>query len=276
MSAPITGVLHLHSRFSDGECELAELRARFEAEGHRFMAVTEHAEMLNADALARYLAACDALTDARFSVIPGLEFSYAGAIHVLGFGVRACIRAAGLESLAAAIRAAGGVAVLAHPRPSMMPYFEVMPAVWDGIEVWNVKYSGAAAPSFEALALLERLRGCGGDGPGGTGGRRQRPPFAYYGLDLHRRDQYGGVTVEIEAADASAPRVLAALRDGRFCGRHDGRRLPADGRLDGASERLYRAVAARRAASRRRRWGRRLTLGVGAALDGLLVRLLGR
>src|SRR3954468_4832245 len=83
-SGMVKGVLHLHSRHSDGELTLAELRETFLAAGCRFACITDHADAFDAGRLDAYVRDCETYSDASFLFIPGLEFSCRDRMHILG------------------------------------------------------------------------------------------------------------------------------------------------------------------------------------------------
>ena len=63
------GAIHIHSRYSDGDLSLAELRDAYAAAGCAFVCMTDHAEFLDEDGRRRYVSECAALSDERFRFI---------------------------------------------------------------------------------------------------------------------------------------------------------------------------------------------------------------
>jgi predicted metal-dependent phosphoesterase TrpH len=242
----LQGVLHIHSTYSDGEFSLPELRELFTASGVRFACVTDHADAFDDDdeRRAQYRSECEALSSDSFRFVPGLEYSCADRMHILGYGVTDAIASADPEEVIAAIRRLGGVAVVAHPKDAAFARIERFNPLPDGIEVWNSKYDGRYAPRPGTFELLARAR------------TRRADIRAFYGQDLHWRRQYRGLTVEVDAAANDGGVILAALAGGRFCGVRDGRqRLPADGVLPAAVLEQF-ARAQRRSQTLRRCLGR--------------------
>src|SRR5437868_15335966 len=112
----ITGVLHVHSTFSDGEESLDRLIPLFKNAGMSFAAMSDHAEVFDSSRMEKYVALCESLSDPSFVVIPGLEFALkGGSIHILGYGINQRVAYSGMEQLVDEIHSAGGLAVLAHP-----------------------------------------------------------------------------------------------------------------------------------------------------------------
>ena len=81
----LTGALHAHSTYSDGEFTLAELREIFSADGCSFLCMTDHAEYFDEQSIARYMAECESLCDDKFLLIAGLEYRCERDMHVLGY-----------------------------------------------------------------------------------------------------------------------------------------------------------------------------------------------
>jgi predicted metal-dependent phosphoesterase TrpH len=255
----LPGVLHIHSTYSDGEFSLAELRAIFAAAGARFACVTDHADALadDRDKLQRYCRECAALSDGSFVFVPGLEYTCVDRMHILGYGATAPIECSEPEQVIAAIRRLGGIAVIAHPRDAAFAAIERFDPLPDGIEVWNSKYDGRYAPRPGTFHLLARAR------------RRRPDMHAFYGLDLHWRRQYRGLTVEVDAASCEPGAILSALAGGRFRGVRDGRRLPSDGVLPTAL--LAEFAATQQRSQAMRRWLRRAKSwvdGLGLSVPG--------
>ncbi len=241
----LPGVLHVHSTFSDGEFSLAELREIFIAAGLRFACVTDHADAFeqDADRRSRYRRECEALSSSAFRFVAGLEYACADRMHILGYGVTDRIASDDPEVVIAAIRRAGGVAVVAHPRDEAFARIERFDPLPDGIEVWNSKYDGRYAPRPATFALLARARA------------RRPDVYAFYGQDLHWRRQYRGLTVEVDAESLEPRAIVAALAAGRFQGVRDGLRLGSDGVLPAGL--LEQFARAQRRSQALRRWMRR-------------------
>jgi hypothetical protein len=218
----VKGVLHIHSRHSDGEFSLAELRDIYIDAGCRFACITDHADWFDEERLAAYQRDCEDHSDERFRFIPGLEYTCADRMHILGYGVSTLISSIDPEKVVARITDLGGIAVIAHPRDSAFAGIERFDVLPDGIEVWNSKYDGRYAPRPATFALLERLR-------------LRRPAMgAFYGQDLHWRRQFRGLLTVLSGDAWDRHAVLTDLRRGDYAGVKEGLRLPSDGVLDPA------------------------------------------
>ena len=215
----IKAALHVHSTYSDGEFTLAELREKFLRAGCALIGMADHADAFDGDKVREYVAECDRLSDERLRFMPGLEFGCVHRMHIVGYGVTALIDSTDPVAVIAHIRAHRGVAVIAHPPGALFELIEHLELLPDGIEGWNSKYDGRYAPRPATFELIERLQ-------------TRRPPLrAFYGQDLHWRQQYAGLFNLLDIPVAERALVLDALRDGAFEGIADDIRLPSSGRL---------------------------------------------
>jgi hypothetical protein len=213
------GALHIHSTYSDGEFTLAELREILMAAGCRFACVTDHADWFDEGSVRAYVDEMKALSDDRFHFVPGLEFPCHERMHIVGYGVAMLVDTMDPSAVIRHIETCGGVAVIAHPKDLHFDWIASLDAVPGGLEVWNSKYDGRYAPRAGTFDLLRRLQ-------------ERRPDVrAFYGLDLHWRTQYRGLTVDVDVDAASDAALLAALRAGRYRGEKDGLSLPSSGVL---------------------------------------------
>jgi len=216
---PYQGALHVHSTYSDGEFTLAELRDVFLTAGCAFACMADHAEAFDAPKLADYLTECERLSDERFRFIAGLEYECRERMHVLGYGVTELLGKTEPEEVIAAIAGLGGIPVIAHPKDSHFPWIETFAVLPSGIETWNSKYDGRYAPRPRTFALLERLQ--------------QRKPdlLAFYGQDLHWKNQFRGLYTFVRCSTPVRQEVLGALARGDYHGSKGRVRLPSSGRL---------------------------------------------
>jgi PHP domain len=215
------GVLHVHSRFSDGEEQLERVAQTFRDAGMTFVAMSDHAEVFDEQLMQDYVAMCDSVSSAKFVVIPGLEFAFkGGSIHILGYGITRRLPSSSMEQLVDGIHEAGGIAVLAHPPTGSINMIGTIKGKLDGIEVWNGRYDGTIAPRAESFQLLRRVR------------MSNSKIAAYAGIDLHnigqaRKPVYVNVDIEqVERGD-----ILNALRAGRFTIHGSNIAIPSSGKL---------------------------------------------
>lgn len=178
--------LHTHSDASyDGRMRVEEIIAAARRAGLQGIAVTDHDVTLTA-----------APTQPDFLVIPGCEFSTEYG-HLLGLFLREPIGKLPFADTLDAIRAQGGIAVLAHPFEHSRDARRIEPiaAQLDGVEVWNGraerKIRDANALS-KAFAAAHGLR-----------------PFA--GSDAHVPEEIGNGVVMLDVPELSSDAVKAAL-----------------------------------------------------------------
>src|SRR5262249_2878632 len=161
--------------------------------------VTDHAEAFDQAKRDEYVAECARLSDERFRFIAGLEYGCRDRMHVLGYGVTDLLATIEPEEVIGEIARRGGVSVIAHPTDSPFPWIEGRSVLPAGIEAWNTKYDGRYAPRPRTFALLRRLQ-------------QQAPGLlAFYGQDLHWRNQFRGLYTVVRCAAPVREEVLAAL-----------------------------------------------------------------
>ena len=197
---------HVHSEWSyDGRWKLEQISDAFGSRGYDAVLLAEHDRGFDAGRWAGLRAACVAInagtTGAR--LVPGIEYSDPtntvhipvwGDIPFLGEGVETA-------DLLPAVRAAGGVAILAHPGrrdvgrtldPPLFQYFT-------GVEIWNRKYDGYA-PNRMAGQLVRARTGL----------------IPMVSLDFHTARQFHPLAMLVAlAGESSEANICAALAAGR-------------------------------------------------------------
>jgi hypothetical protein len=196
----VIAACHIHSEWSyDAKWTLPALSAKFAARGCRLLMMTEHDRGFTPARFEQFRDACAAASNEQILVVPGIEYSDAdNRVHVLTWGLRSFLG----ENLPTGemldgVKAAGGVAVLAHPgRKDVWRTFD--PQWIDrllGIEVWNRKYDGWA-PSQSAPKLLAMGNSV---------------PFA--GLDFHTQRQSFPLTMVFDVRGTiNEENILECLR----------------------------------------------------------------
>jgi hypothetical protein len=184
---------------------LEALSAKFSRLGHRVLMMTEHDRGFTLERFRDYREACAQVSSAEILVVPGIEYSDAtNQVHVLVWGVPFLGEGLPTGEMLEAVRAANGVAVLAHPsRRNAWASFE---PYWAdrllGIEIWNRKYDGWA-PSTTAPVLL-----------------RTAAVTPFVGLDFHTRRQSFPLAMALDLqADVTEHEVLQCLRSRRCSAR---------------------------------------------------------
>lgn len=186
--------LHVHTAASpDGRSPLDAVARAARRAGLDAVAITDHD-------------LCTAVPHEAEGVllIPGCEIS-TSAGHITGLFLECPVDLAALGRLPApeaaveAIRASGGLAVLAHPyhRPGAAPEGFTFPL--DGVEAANARACFKVAEANRLAAALAQERGL--------------PPVG--GSDAHDAAEVGNAFTELEAEELTVPALRAALAAGR-------------------------------------------------------------
>jgi hypothetical protein len=200
----IKAACHIHSDWSyDGKWSLSRVAAEFGRRGYRVLLMTEHDRGFSEVRLFEYREACTRASSEQVIVVPGIEYSDASnTVHILTWGpVPFLGEALPTAELLETVKAASGIAVLAHPsRKEAWKKFE---SQWVpnllGIEIWNRKTDGwapskTAAPLIQGTSLL---------------------PFV--GMDFHTRRQFFPLSTELQiSGPVNEHLVLECLRSRRF------------------------------------------------------------
>ena len=227
-----TGVLHVHSDYShDGRYSLEAVRDFALERGIAFVALSDHAEDFTELLFAEFVSRCDALSDDAVTLIPGLEFRFAGhaGLHLLALGLTRWLSPTRPEAFIEQARAAGArLTIAAHP---VLFDYLLPPAVRlgiDAIEVWNAAYNTRYLPDARAIRLFASVR------------QERSDIVATVGLDQHDASNDREVRVMVPA---SAGDPLTAIRAGRF--RNVGRTMSFDPALSWGPIRLRTLATAR-------------------------------
>jgi hypothetical protein len=199
----IKAACHIHSAWSyDGKWPLPKLAAEFGRRGYRVLLMTEHDRGFTQARLLDYREACAQASTEDLLVVPGIEYSDAdNIVHILVWGpVPFLGEAVPTVELLGKVKAAGGVAVFAHPsRKEAWKRFDPQCAAkLFGIEIWNRKTDGWA-PSKTAVPLMQ-----------GTS------LFPFVGMDFHSPRQFFPLAIHLEVrtpvTEASVLECLAHRR----------------------------------------------------------------
>jgi hypothetical protein len=195
---------HVHSTWSyDGEWELGDLARAFARRGYDAVLMSEHDCTFDDERWEHFRAACATASTGGALLVPGIEYSDAASlVHVPVWGAD---RFLGSErptgELLRDARAAGAVAVLAHPdrRSAWRSFAPDWLELAHGVEIWNRKVDGWA-PGSAGLELA-----AGAD------------LWPFVGLDFHSARQFFPLAMTAPLDGALSPRaVLDVLRAGRL------------------------------------------------------------
>lgn len=197
-------VLHAHSTWSyDGHHSLDHIAQLYGALGVRAVMMTEHDTGFDPDTFTPYSQACADASTARCTLIPGIEYSSPdNRVHLLTWGVDRFLgeHRPVLDTLYD-VKAAGGVAIFAHPvrqdawdifDPTWVPYLS-------GIEIWNRKSDGITWGA-QAQRLIA-----------------QTGLPATVGHDFHKHRHMYPLTQQfrVDLSAPLAPQLIASLASGR-------------------------------------------------------------
>lgn len=192
------GNLHAHTTGSDGEMSPGELARLYKDNGYDFLAFTDHGVVTELSRPPEGLL-----------LIPGVEHGI-GESHLVALAPeramleRADLRGPTLRNLAEQFTKSGAEVILAHP-------------YWSGLEVREIVGAGSvlALEAYNFSCEVERGKGLAlvhWDGMLARG----RPIWGVAADDIHRvKDAFGG-WVTVGAEDLTVPKLLRALREGRF------------------------------------------------------------
>jgi hypothetical protein len=202
-----TGVVHVHSTFSDGALSLEQVAALARAQQLDFVALGDHATHLTGDDIAKFSCMCADLSKDGLLLLPGLEFELEGR-HVLAFGPEVLLRELDAPTVVKTpdqVRERGGLTVWAHPALTYAWNLrEPLRLDYDGWEIWNSRVDGAR-PCLPLLAALRRAFG------------RGRGMIAIGGVDFHQGDHFPEPFVVVEGpSELTASALLEVLRLGHF------------------------------------------------------------
>ncbi len=196
----LKGDLHVHTLASDGVLTVEELGRHVLRHGLDFLAITDHNQMIAADALPHIPG---------LTLIPGIEWThYKGHATFIGVdrpydGSFAANTSEEVMARFAAARARGALITIAHPFDEGCPFlFDPDSLPFDCIEVWN----GPMRPAnLQALGWWHSLLVAG-----------KKIPVCG-GSDYHHSQLFlfpGGPATCVYALSAGASDILSALRRG--------------------------------------------------------------
>ncbi len=213
---PGVGIVHVHTDYShDGKDSVERLRDWAIERGISFIGLTDHAEDLSALQFDELVTRCRAASDERVSLIPGLEYRFAGypGLHLLALGLSHRIDPATPEEFVAEAGSAARFTIAAHPGLFRYRLPDSVAQAIDAIEVWNAAYNTRYLPDPVAVRLLESVRA------------RRPEVVGTAGLDQHDSRNDRGTRVVLLNPHAADP--LAELRAGRFVNRGSTMEFPA-------------------------------------------------
>ncbi|MBI5267435.1 MAG: hypothetical protein HY851_09415 [candidate division Zixibacteria bacterium] len=201
----IRGVIHVHTDLShDGLHTPQELRQLFVRHNLQFVCLTDHSQDVREDQFDRLREQCRELSGPQFVLIPGLEYSCDGGVHIMGIGISRMTQATAHAEVINHIHAHGGLAVLAHPTKAPYPLDNEWLGLLDGVEIWNRAVDSKYLPQVRSIRMYFDLK-------------KAHPHLtAFFGLDLHTERAFQDHAMEIDSERCDAETIVAALKSGRY------------------------------------------------------------
>jgi predicted metal-dependent phosphoesterase TrpH len=200
------GIIHVHSNYSyDGKHSIDEIAAFARQRSYAFVGMSEHSDTLDSDKVARLREECQKASTADCLIIPGIEFTCLGNLHLIGLGVQDYDSSKDPLVINDFIQQQGGVAIIAHPKRYHYQISEGLLTAVNGVEIWNAGYDGRFVPNDQSLKLLK------------SGRERQKALLAFGGQDLHQIDlRHRQVHLKIHCDRLVSDAVIGSMRDGNF------------------------------------------------------------
>jgi hypothetical protein len=142
------GVIHIHTRASDGSGTVAQVMAAAEKANLSFIAITDHNVSITESDLAE--------DPPNLPIISGVEVG-TSAGHFLALGIPASWvqpKTSDDRVLLAAARATGAFRILAHPFHPHTPWTDWKTSDFDGMEIWNEDAAWRQNNFFDLLNAL--------------------------------------------------------------------------------------------------------------------------
>jgi hypothetical protein len=201
----VKGALHIHSLASnDGELSLPGIADLYRSRGFQFICMAEHSEDMTEQKIAMSRQKAEYLSGPDFCIIGGIEYSCKDKLHIVGLGCERLLDQSNPVRLVRDIRAAGGFAVLAHPRRVRWNCSPDLAGVLNAVEVWNVRYDGKYLPCPQAMDFFNRMKVL------------NPKLLAAVGDDLHGLGGFYPLSIHLSVASLDRESVLRELIGGRY------------------------------------------------------------
>jgi hypothetical protein len=199
------GIVHVHSSYSyDGESTLEEIALLAKRRGYSFIGMTEHSDTFDEDKMRRFTDGCKRFSDSSLLMIPGIEFTCEGNLHLLGVGVREFTPVKDPIAVAKFINRQGGIAIVSHPSRYEYKLPPGLEMEIHGIEIWNAAYDGRFVPNDRSIVLWQALR------------RRNRTLCPFGGQDLHQITDHSHVKIRVLCDEPSEEQILRSLKASNY------------------------------------------------------------
>ena len=203
----VKGLIHIHSKYSDGDLSLPEIKEKAQKLGAKFVLMADHMEYFKSQKeLNEMVDECRKLSDNNFLIVPGFEVSPKRSYHIIVYNGRNFINHdPDFNDIIKQDFTEEQFLVLAHASHYSGKLPKELIDKLDGIEVWNAKYDSKYAPNIKSFRHLEETN-----------------LIAMAGLDAHSAAGLDKFWVEVELKELSIGEICGAFRNKRFkvrCGR---------------------------------------------------------
>ena len=197
----IYGYSHIHTRHTDGDLSLSEIKNVMLSYGASFVFVADHKEYLSTEKFERLVSECQQLSDDKILIIPGLEV-VVGRNHLLVLGVKNYYKEDSAIDLLKKYKADGCLIIWAHPHRSKYKIDNVCLDLLDGIEIWNSAYDTKYCPRYNSLQYIKR----------GSKNNWLLLP----GLDFHRSSHLPGPKIFLSVGRLEVEEVIKKIKSGEY------------------------------------------------------------
>lgn len=195
------GLIHIHSKYSDGDLSLPEIKERAQNLGANFVLMADHMEYFKSQKeLDEMIEECRKLSGDDFLMVPGFEVSPKRSYHIIVYNGRNFINHdPDFNDLIKLDFTDDQFLVLAHASHYSGKLPKELTEKLDGIEVWNAKYDSKYAPSIKSLRHLAETN-----------------LIAMAGLDAHSAEGLEKLWIEAEIGELSVKEIFSAFRNKKF------------------------------------------------------------
>ncbi|OGI15941.1 hypothetical protein A3K63_01125 [Candidatus Micrarchaeota archaeon RBG_16_49_10] len=203
----LNGLFHVHSDYSyDGKLSLEKIKSACKHYGFDFVILAEHSQSLDDKKAEEFRKKCRELSDGDVVLIPSVEYSCEGGMHIVGLGVSEIISETKVDAVIKKIRDLGGFPIMAHPTKYENFNTEGVEGL-GGVELWNFSYDGLW-PRKRGIEIFSEMK------------KKDENLLSFFGLDLHYFYRFFlaekllmSMKIESEKTEKT---VIAALRNGEF------------------------------------------------------------
>lgn len=197
----IYGYSHLHTKYSDGDLDLPEIKKLLLKQGASFAFISEHEEFFNVQKYEALVKECRVLSDDQFLFIPGLEIAVSKN-HILVLGAWQYHKTDNNVNLLKAYKADDCLLIWAHPHRGHYQIKDDVLNLMDGMEIWNSSYDTKYFPRHSSLSYAKR--------------NLRTDWLLISGLDFHRASHLPGPKMFLSVNDLSYEEIIKKIKSGEY------------------------------------------------------------